>query len=181
MGLTVSEVRKVFIYTPKGNIEKYLPFINLSLGKYQITEPLLVRYILCTVYAECQPFKPLIEKPHKFNTKVEPFDLYIGKGGNLNQKMAEAYLGRGFIQLTTFNNYRDYSKKLGIDLIADPDLAADPKIAADILVLFIKERMGKILPALKAGEFIKARKQVNGGKMGIQHFMDAWQRSEFLS
>jgi hypothetical protein len=49
------------------------------------------------------------------------------------------YRGRGYIQLTGKNNYEYFGKKLGIDLVKNPELANDPEIAAKIVPLFYAE------------------------------------------
>lgn len=44
------------------------------------------------------------------------------------------YYGRGYVQLTWEDNYRKYSKILGLDLVNEPDLALEPQNALFILV-----------------------------------------------
>ncbi|AZA93997.1 hypothetical protein EG343_21735 [Chryseobacterium nakagawai] len=44
------------------------------------------------------------------------------------------YYGRGYVQITWERNYAVYSKKLGIDLVANPDKTMIPEIAWYILV-----------------------------------------------
>jgi hypothetical protein len=44
------------------------------------------------------------------------------------------YYGRGFIQLTTRDNYEKTGAKLGLPLVDDPDKVLDPRIAGEILV-----------------------------------------------
>ena len=59
-------------------------------------------------------------------------------GGRLGNSPTEGfkYRGRGLIQLTGKANYREYSKKVGVDLVANPDLANDPSIASRIAVQY---------------------------------------------
>ncbi|MCA3573371.1 MAG: hypothetical protein IOC86_05590 [Aestuariivirga sp.] len=51
----------------------------------------------------------------------------------------EVYYGRGFVQLTWADNYRNMGKRLGVDLNRNPDLALDRKIAARILIVGMVE------------------------------------------
>jgi hypothetical protein len=51
----------------------------------------------------------------------------------------EVYYGRGFVQLTWADNYRNMGKRLGVDLYRNPDLALDRKIAARILIVGMVE------------------------------------------
>lgn len=57
-------------------------------------------------------------------------------GGSPKYGGGATFKGRGFIQLTHDFNYRDMSKKLGVDLIGNPDLAADPKIATQVAIRY---------------------------------------------
>jgi len=59
--------------------------------------------------------------------------LYGGRLGN-GPNEGFKYRGRGLIQLTGKYNYGLYGKKIGVDLVANPDLANDPAIASKIAV-----------------------------------------------
>ena len=54
--------------------------------------------------------------------------------GNIRPGDGARFHGRGFVQLTGRRNYADWSRRLGIDLVADPDLALDRAVAVRILV-----------------------------------------------
>lgn len=90
--------------------------------------------------------------------------------GNTARGDGFRYRGRGFVQLTGRANYARWSRKLGIDLIEDPDLvASDPRIAARILVQGMIEGSftGRRLDTYVAGDkrdFYNARSVVNGDK-----------------
>lgn len=87
---------------------------------------------------------------HEVNKTMQPiteyggvkyFDKYdTGKLaaalGNTPAKDGDGYKyrGRGYVQLTGWANYERASRKLGVDLLNNPDLALDPKIAAKIIV-----------------------------------------------
>lgn len=44
------------------------------------------------------------------------------------------FAGRGYVQITGRRNYADWSKRLGVDLLKEPDKALDPDIALRILM-----------------------------------------------
>ena len=66
-----------------------------------------------------------------YNIMAESGGKMVDEKGNKSM-----YRGRGYIQLTGRNNYEYFGKKLGIDLINNPDLANDPQIAANIAAEF---------------------------------------------
>ena len=77
------------------------------------------------------------------------------------------WYGRGFVQLTWEANYLNAGKKIGVDLIKDPDAAMQPDHAAKILVLGMVEGWftGKKLSdyiTLQTSEFVSARRIING-------------------
>lgn len=76
----------------------------------------------------------------------------------------KAWFGRGFVQLTHKENYQTASKKMGIDLIADPSAALSPMIAARILVQGSSEGWftGKKLSDYLPGDYMGARRIING-------------------
>lgn len=69
--------------------------------------------------------------------------LYGGRLGNAPNEGFK-YRGRGLIQLTGKDNYKAYSKKVGVDLVNNPDLANDPVIASKIAVQYFlsKQKSG---------------------------------------
>jgi NlpC/P60 family len=67
--------------------------------------------------------------------------LYEGREdlGNNQPGDGAKYCGRGLVQCTGRNNYGKWSKKLGIDLVGNPDLASDLKNAVPMLVIGMRD------------------------------------------
>lgn len=86
--------------------------------------------------------------------------------GNTPDKDGDGYLyrGRGYVQITGRANYAKAGKKLGVDLIGNPDAALNPDIAARILVRGCTEGWftGKKLDDYLPDDFRNARRVVNG-------------------
>lgn len=108
---------------------------------------------------------------HETAATMQPIAEYgRGKGyayGKPDPVTGQAYFGRGFVQLTWKENYAKLGKKLGIDLVGNPDLAMKPEPAAEIMCLGMAEGLftGKGLPDYFDADNddpINARRIVNG-------------------
>ena len=99
-----------------------------------------IKDVPAAIVAECK--RQGVTAPHKiaFILAVAQgessfnHNAYNDEGGEFGQ-----YGGRGLGQITHDYNYQKYSKKLGIDLVGNPDLAFRPDISTTILVAGIKE------------------------------------------
>jgi hypothetical protein len=123
------------------NIEHYL-FVSMSQGqvdgcnvfldwydndnpplpeKYHIDDRCLA-YILATTY-------------HETAATMLPISEYGGES-YLKSKPYYPWYGRGYVQLTWEENYKNQDDKLGLNgmLIADPDLALDPDVAKEVII-----------------------------------------------
>jgi hypothetical protein len=69
------------------------------------------------------------------------------------------YFGRGPIQLTGASNYDKYGKKIGVDLVENPEKAMEPSNAYKILVAYILDRTARYV---KEENWYMARRSVNG-------------------
>lgn len=84
------------------------------------------------------------------------FEVVYGKNsgqplGNTQDGDGYKYRGRGFNGLTGRANYDFYGKKIGADLVNNPDLLNDPKIAAKALVMYF--RIQAASPVNKIGQY----------------------------
>jgi len=91
--------------------------------------------------------------------------VYGGRMGNTEQGDGFKYRGRGSIQLTGKAQYEAMGKKLGIDLVNNPDLAIDPKYSAQIAVEHWKSSGADRLA--QAGDVVGSRRRTNGGLNGL--------------
>lgn len=132
-----------------------------------------VAYILATVFHETaftmQPIK-------EFGSASYFRSMYDIEGrrpavarrlGNLMPGDGAKYCGRGFVQITGRRNYADWARRLGVDLLSEPDLALQPLHAARILVEGMKlgTFTGKKLDDYISGrarDFHNARRIING-------------------
>ena len=118
-----------------------------------------VAYILATAYHECY-------NPRHPETRLTPI-VEFGGEVYLKSKKYYPYYGRGFSQLTWHDNYQKESKRLGIDLLNNPELILDIPTAANSHVYCMAHGIytGKKLSNYindTGIDFISARKIVNG-------------------
>lgn len=147
----------------KNNI-KLLMETCVSLG---VTDLRMISYLLATAFWECNFFRSNVFRP------VEE----IGKGryrpyGVPYAKTGKAYYGRGFVQLTWFVNYKNFTtilNRLGydLDLVLHPEHLLDPKVSA--LVIVIGMRDGKFTGTdlddhfnANESDWYNARRIING-------------------
>lgn len=74
----------------------------------------------------------------------------------------KTWAGRGYVQLTHKSNYEKAGRKLGLDLVADPNLALHPEIAARILVRGMVEGWFTGKKMADYSDYIQMRRVVNG-------------------
>lgn len=113
-------------------------------------------------------FKSLEEAKHyQRQPKKIANKVYGGRMGNSGGDDGWKYRGRGFIQLTGKNNYKQFGDMIGVDLVGNPDAAANPKIAAKIAAAYYKSRI--VDKGIEADDLVGVTKAVQGGSLGIEH------------
>jgi hypothetical protein len=85
-------------------------------------------YILATAFHESDRFRAMVE--------YADGKAYEGRKslGNTVAGDGPKFKGRGFVQITGRRNYRDWSRRLGVDLIKEPHLAASMPVAVRVLI-----------------------------------------------
>ncbi|MCJ2071199.1 hypothetical protein MKK75_20780 [Methylobacterium sp. J-030] len=105
-------------------------------------DPRPVAYTLATAWHECRLDLSIREdglgRGHPYGVPVD----------------GRVYYGRGAAQLTWYDNYRTFGRRLGLDLVGDPDLALVPATSAAILV--IGARDGLFRPGHALGRYFAA-------------------------
>jgi putative chitinase len=92
--------------------------------------------------------------------------IYGYRMGSTQPSDGYKYRGRGYIQITGRENYAAYGKKLGIDLLNNPDLALNADISARIAAEYWKDR---VRPRTKSNfaDTTVVTKAINGGDIGL--------------
>lgn len=89
--------------------------------------------------------------------------VYSKRMGNNGPSDGWNYRGRGLIQITGLNNYRDCGNRLKVDLVAQPELLAQDFYAARSAAWFFA-----IKGCMKyTGDLVRVTQIINGGQNGI--------------
>ncbi len=146
-----------------------------------ITDKAQIAYMLATAQRESSFGTDMTEgwEPGR----VDPQKLYDAPGDpknlgnhpnpdpNKNYTNGDGYRyrGRGYVQITGLNHYKEWSKLLGVDLVKNPELAAQPEYAKQIMVqgmmqgLFTGHSLSHYVDSSKGlYDFYNARRVVNG-------------------
>ena len=117
---------------------------------------------------------PYEKQPEKIANKV-----YSNRMGNGDENSGDGFKfrGRGYIQLTGKDNYKNFSKFIGEDTISNPDLVATKYPLASAAFFFDSNKLWSICDKGADDATVTAvTKRVNGGTIGlpdrIKHFKE---------
>jgi hypothetical protein len=156
------------IHCPIANVELYWPLIETCLESLGVdSEPSTIAALATIAVETANTFKPI----HEYGSDALHEKEYGGRHdlGNVHPGDGAKFAGRGFIQITGELNYAEYGKRLGIDMVANPDWALDPNASAAIFAAFWHDRKCNVYA--DSGQWETVRKRVNGGINGLPIFM----------
>lgn len=133
-------------------------------------------YMLATAWWEtARTMEPISERgPVRYFDRYDPVRATTAARRRRAKEMGNTaagdgyrYRGRGYVQLTWKNNYRQASDLVGVDLVADPDRAMDPALAYRIMSHGMRHGWftGKKLDDYISGtrcNYVTARRIING-------------------
>ncbi len=105
-------------------------------------------------------------KPEKIGSRV-----YANRMGNGDEASGEGFKfrGRGYIQLTGKDNYKQFGAFVGDDLVANPDLVATKYPLTSAAFFFDKNKLWDICDKGDTPEIVTlVTKRVNGGTHGLE-------------
>jgi predicted chitinase len=143
------------------NAKKHWPAIVAEANKQGIKNKAQLAYILATTVHE--------SGAGKYMEEIASGSAYEGRRdlGNTQSGDGRRFKGRGYVQITGRNNYRDWGRRLGIDLVNNPQAASNPQTAAKILIggmkmgTFTGKKLDDYINGSKT-DFNGARRIVNG-------------------
>ena len=145
-GLSEEQLKKIYPNVKKEKCSLYTKAFNEVLPQYSIDTPKRIAAFLGQIAVESGELKYDKELPSRWNKKnpsnpLEPVGtLYEGRKGLGNDHEGDGprFIGRGLLQLTGRSNYEIMSKKLGVNLVVNPELACDPIISTKIACEYFK-------------------------------------------
>ncbi|EIT8514176.1 glycoside hydrolase family 19 protein [Salmonella enterica] len=170
---------------------RWFPHIDAAMSEFGITAPLDQAMFLAQIGHESGGFTRIVENlnysadglkatfgkyfpgdtaqlygrtaDHPANQKAIANIVYAHRMGNIEENDGWNYRGRGLIQITGHDNYRDCGAGLGADLILSPQLLEQDEYAARSAAWFFASK-----GSLKRSGDIKAvTKIINGGTNGL--------------
>ena len=110
-------------------------------------------------------------EPFARNPKALAENVYFGRMGNDTKEKASAYIGRGFLQLTGYNNVRSFASDMRVPEVLDnPQLLEEDYAMDTALWFFKKNNLWKICDEGVNDDTIKSlTKHINGGYTGLSH------------
>jgi putative chitinase len=108
--------------------------------------------------------------PYARNPKELAEKVYVGRMGNETPEQASMYIGRGFLQLTGFDNHKAFAKDMNRpDVITDPELLEGELAFETALWFFEKNKLFDIADeGVNYDTIRRITKRVNGGTHGLE-------------
>lgn len=153
---------------PVENVSLYWPLVETCLDALSVGSVNSKIAALATIAVEtANTFKPV----HEYGSDKLHEQQYGGRAdlGNIHTGDGAKYAGRGLIQITGELNYAEYGKRLGIDLVSNPEAACEPNAAAAIFAAYWHDRKCDVYA--DSGQWATVRRRVNGGTNGLPAFM----------
>ena len=117
---------------------------------------------------------PYARQPQKIANKV-----YANRMANGSEASGDGYKfrGRGYIQLTGRDNYTQFGKAIGVDILSNPDSVATTYALASAAWFWSKNGLNKLADVGASDTAVTSiTKRVNGGTIGlpdrIKHFKE---------
>lgn len=175
--ITMAQLQKIAPAAAK-RCEKFLPWLNQYMEEYGINTHKRQCAFLAQLAHESGQF--LYARELGNDAYLEKYDTgpIAARLGNTpaDDGDGQKYRGRGLIQITGRDNYRQCGQALGLDLLATPELLEQPQWAVASACWFWTSRGLNALA--DKGLFLGITKRINGGTNGHAERVAFWERAK---
>lgn len=171
---------------PPGRAAIWAPLIVLAWVEFKVSDPHDQAMFLAQCGHESASFRFNRERwgPTASQKRYErDFSAPWGKGavnrlafqlGNSEPGDGRRFLGRGPLQLTGRDNYKEMGLALGLDLIHAPDIVEFPHVGIRVAGCYWRRRGLSNL----SHDIVRATKVINGGDNGLSDRIERWERAK---
>lgn len=161
--LTPQQLLAIAPEASSSQVARLTPYLNRVMVEFDINTPLRQAHFLAQVAHESDRFNALEEyaSGEAYEWRTDLGNVYSGDGVR--------FKGRGLIQITGRNNYKDCGKDLGVDLISNPKRLAEPNLACRSAGWFWDTK--KLNPNADRDDIWTITQVINGGDNGLDDRM----------
>jgi predicted chitinase len=179
--------------------EVYLPHLPSAMTEFDITTPLRQAAFLAQLSHESGGFRfdmenlnysaealakvfsryfPTDEEAQAFARQPERIAnrVYANRMGNGPEESGDGwrYRGRGLFQIAGRSNYAGLGKRLGLDLLGDPDKVSEPSVGIRMAGAFWQSQ--KMNELADKGDLVEITRRLTGGDNGLAHRRELYQK-----
>ena len=168
--ITGEELKKIMPFASIAKINTFVTPLNAAMQEFGINTPLREAAFVAQLAHESGGFHYVRE--------LASGEAYEGRAdlGNTVPGDGVRFKGRGLIQITGRNNYRDCGDALGLDLIGAPELLESPANACRSAAWFWKTR--HLNELADKSDFVAITKKINGGTNGLNDRLAYYDRAK---
>lgn len=169
MELTRKQFDSCFPHARTSDREKFWPFVNGNLIKYEINNARRVAAFLAQIAHESGSLH--------YSQEIASGEAYEGRKdlGNISPNDGKRYKGRGLIQVTGRVNYQEMGEIMKLDLISNPELLEQAQYAFQSACIFWNSRGLNRIADIDG--FERITKKINGGLNGYADRLARWEET----
>jgi len=116
-------------------------------------------------YFDTQKAVEYEHKPERIANRV-----YANRFGNGAEVSGDGwrYRGRGYIQLTFYDNYKAFSEFVGVNCVAQPWLVAEKYPLSSAIFYFDARKVWQECTGAERADVVNVTRRVNGGLIGLE-------------